>query len=87
MIAAPLFDRIVIHLDPRYYPGKQFVIETKNNSPENCYIQSATLDGKPLERPWIYQSDVLDGGKLVLELGPKQNYKWGSRPEDVPPQG
>jgi putative alpha-1,2-mannosidase len=86
-IGSPLFDRVVIHLDPRYYPGKKFVIETRNNSAENCYIQSATLDGKPLERPWFYQSELVDGGKLTLELGPEPNKDWGSREEDAPPQG
>ena len=46
-LGSPLFPRAVIHLDPRYYPGEKFVIETHNNSPKNVYIQSATLDGQP----------------------------------------
>ena len=84
-VASPLFERVVIHLDPRYYKGKQFVIEARNASRANRYIQSATLDGKPLTRPWLYQADLLDGGTLILELGPEPNEAWGSKPEDAPP--
>jgi predicted alpha-1,2-mannosidase len=85
-IGSPLFSRIVVHLDKRYYPGRQFVIEVKNNSPENVYIQSATLNGKPLNRPWIYHSDVVKGATLVLTMGPEPNTNWGSAPEASPPQ-
>jgi len=86
-IGSPIFDRVVIHLDKKYYPGGQFVIETHNNSAANCYIQSATLDGKPLEKPWLYHSELVDGGTLVLELGPEPNKTWGSAPAAAPPQG
>jgi len=85
-IGSPLFSRIVVHLDERYYPGRQFVIEAKNNSPKNVYIQSATLNGKPLNRPWIYHSDVVKGAMLVLTMGPEPNTKWGAAAEASPPQ-
>jgi predicted alpha-1,2-mannosidase len=85
-ISSPLFDRIVIHLDKNYFPGREFVIETKNNSPENVYIQSATFNGNPLDKPWIYHSDVVKGGTLVLVMGPQPNKEWGSAPDAAPPQ-
>lgn len=84
-ITSPIFDRITIELDPEYYPGKKFEIVARNNSPDNVYIQSARLDGKPLTRPWIYHHELVDGGQLELKLGPKPNRAWGSRPEDAPP--
>jgi predicted alpha-1,2-mannosidase len=83
-ITSPIFDRVTIRLDPRYYPGGRFVITTRNNSPENAYIQSARLDGQPLDRPWFYHRDLVDGGTLELELGPQPNRHWGSRPADAP---
>ena len=85
-MGSPLFSRIVIHLDPNYYPGRQFVIETKNNSPKNIYVQSATLNGKPLDKPWIYHSEAIHGATLVLTMGPEPNRNWGSAPEAAPPQ-
>ena len=84
-ITSPVFDRVTIHLERRYYPGERFEIVAKNNSAENKYIQSATLNGKPLNRPWLYHKDLVKGGRLVLELGPTPNRRWGSRPEDAPP--
>ena len=86
-IGSPLFSRIVIHLDKKYYPGEEFVIEARNNSPKNIYVQSATLNGKPLNKPWIYHRDVVKGARLVLTMGPEPNTRWGSAAEDVPPQG
>src|SRR5210317_748482 len=48
-ITAPEFDEITIALDPRYYSGKELKIQTHDNSKENCYIQKAKLNGKPLD--------------------------------------
>ncbi|HEX3624967.1 MAG TPA: GH92 family glycosyl hydrolase [Verrucomicrobiae bacterium] len=75
-IATPLYPKTTIHLSKKYYGGKSFTIEAKNLSPENMYIQSATLDGKPLNQWWIRQRDVLKGGELVLNLGPEPNKDW-----------
>ena len=85
-IGSPLFDRIVIHLDRKFYPGRDFVIEARNNSPRNVYIQSATLNGEPLNKPWIYHSDAVKGATLVLIMGPEPNTNWGATPEASPPQ-
>ncbi|MDP6775440.1 MAG: glycoside hydrolase family 92 protein, partial [Candidatus Latescibacteria bacterium] len=84
-IMSPVFDRITIHLDRRFYGGDAFVIETCRNSDDNVYIQSAQLNGEPLERPWIRHRDAVAGAHLVLTLGPEPNRDWGSRPEDAPP--
>ncbi|MBN1579240.1 MAG: glycoside hydrolase family 92 protein, partial [Anaerolineae bacterium] len=84
-ITGPIFERIVIHLDPAYYAGKTFEIEAENASPDNVYIQSASLNGKPLHGPWFTHRDLVQGGVLKLVLGPKPNTQWGSRPEHAPP--
>ncbi|MHC4226634.1 MAG: GH92 family glycosyl hydrolase [Planctomycetota bacterium] len=84
-IGSPIFDKVTIHLDYRYYKGGKFVIEAKNNSKNNVFIQSATLDGKTLNKPWFYHRQLADGGKLVLQMGPNPNKKWGSTPGAAPP--
>lgn len=84
-IGSPIFEKITIHLDSNYYSGKDFVIEAKNVSYDNKYIQSAKLDGEKLNKPWFYHSQLVDGGKLVFKMGAKPNKKWGSNPEDAPP--
>jgi predicted alpha-1,2-mannosidase len=84
-IGSPLFEKATIALDPKYYPGKTFTIEAKNVSDKNRYVQSATLDGKPLTKPWFYHAELVDGGSLVLQMGPEPNKEWGSKPADAPP--
>ncbi len=80
-ITSPLFDRITIQLDPRYYPGKTFTITTRNIAPANVYIQSATLNGKPLTgRFWITHKELASGGVLDITLGPAPNKEWGVAP-------
>ncbi|AUP80636.1 GH92 family glycosyl hydrolase [Flavivirga eckloniae] len=84
-IGSPQFKKITLKLDPKYYPGGTFVIEAKNVSSDNIYIQSAKLNGKPLNKPWFYHSDLINGGKLILKMGSKPNKKWGAKPENSPP--
>jgi len=80
-IGSPLFGNATINIGN----GKYFIIETLNNSFKNKYIQSATLNGKPLNRTWITQKEITDGGALKFVMGPEPNKKWGSKPEDAPP--
>lgn len=76
-LSTPLFRKVTIHLDKEYYHGNDFTIETINNSPNNIYIQSATLNGKPLTKSFLKHADLVKGGKLVYVLGNKPNPNWG----------
>jgi predicted alpha-1,2-mannosidase len=80
-IGSPLFTRTVIHMGN----GEDFTILANHASAQNKYIQSATLNGKPLGKPWFRHSDIANGGTLVLEMDDHPNEKWGSAPEDAPP--
>lgn len=72
-LTAPLFDHVVIHLENK----KQFTITARNNSPENLYIQTATLNGEAYNKCYIDYSDILAGSTLVFEMGPNPNKQWG----------
>lgn len=76
-LSSPLFNKITIKINDQFYPGKEFIIEAMNNSKENIYIQSATLNGKPLNEARIKFSDIVAGGKLVYIMGPEPNTSWG----------
>ena len=76
-ITSPIFDKVTIKLDNVYYSGKEFVIRTKNNSPENVYIQSVRLNGQPLKTYHFPHSELIKGGTLEIELGHQPNKKWG----------
>lgn len=83
-LASPLFKKITVHLNPQYYPGGTFEIEVKGDPVRDNYIESASLNGEPLNKCWIKWRDlVIRGGKLEEELGDKPNLKWGV--ESPPP--
>ncbi len=81
IMGSPIFSEATIHMGN----GHDFVIVARNNSATNMYIQSATLNGKPWNKPWFSQSDIAEGAKLVLTMGPEPNTKWGSAPDAAPP--
>ena len=76
-LTAPIFDKVTIKLNPEYHKGGEFTIITKNQSPENRYIQSAKFNGKDHKSFQILFKDFAKGGTLELELGPEPNKKWG----------
>jgi predicted alpha-1,2-mannosidase len=86
VLGSPLCDKVTIHLDSKFAAGGSFTMVAKHNSPENSYIQSATLNGQPLTHSWITQAEITAGGKLVLSMGPKPNKSFGSDAIDRPPQ-
>ncbi|MCQ2153231.1 MAG: GH92 family glycosyl hydrolase [Bacteroidales bacterium] len=77
-IGSPSFDEVVINLPD----GKTFKVVARDNSPENMYIQSATLDGKPFDRVWIDHSEIMAGGVLEFVMGPQPNTGWGCARDD-----
>ncbi len=80
-IGSPIFAKSIIRLSN----GKDFTITADQVSAQNKYIQSAQLNGQPLNKPWFQQSDIANGGMLVLKMGDKPNMQWGSAPGDAPP--
>lgn len=65
-ITSPLFDKVTIHLDNRYYSGKTFQIITKGNSTDNMYIQNASLNGKKWNKCWFYHEDSEEFGRNCI---------------------
>jgi len=80
-IGSPLYPKVEIDLGQRFGRGEKFIIESKNASRLNKYVQSATLNGQPLLSFWFPASELLKGGSLVLEMGPEPNKDWGTRNE------
>ncbi len=49
-LGSPLYPKAVIHLSKQHYGGKTFTIVARNASKENRFIQSARLNGRPLNQ-------------------------------------
>ena len=72
-IGSPVFPEAKVHLPG----GKTFEILAEGVSEDNKYIQSATLNGEPLTRPFLSHDEVVEGGKLVFVMGDQPNKSWG----------
>ncbi|GAB3926068.1 GH92 family glycosyl hydrolase [Mucilaginibacter myungsuensis] len=67
-LGSPLFNKVTIKLNPKYYKGKQFVIEAKKGSTTNSYVKKFTLNGRVLHAPFMSFADLTKGGKLILDM-------------------
>jgi predicted alpha-1,2-mannosidase len=78
VVGAPQFERAELALPG----GRAFVLEAPGASLLGKYVQSATLDGQPLDRAWFFHDAVAAGKTLRLEMGTAPNTAWGT---DAPP--
>ena len=76
-IGSPGFEHATIDVGD----GIRFEIEAEGASVENKYIQSVRLNGEEINGPWILHDDIMKGGKLIIEMGPRANKSWGTDPE------
>ena len=80
-IGAPQLPKVSLTL-----PNKQvFTVEAKNLSNTHQYIQTATLNGKPLTQSFITHQQIMAGGQLTFVMSDKPNKAWGHAPSKRPP--
>ena len=80
VFGSPLFEKASIELPQR----KRFTVIAENNSPENIYIQSAELNGRPYTKSHITYRDIMRGGTLKFVMGSEPNKNFGANPADWP---
>ena len=80
VIGSPLFKKASIHLEN----GKTFQISAPNNSKENFYIQSATLNSEAHNKSFITFDAIQNGGELYFEMDNTPNKNWANDDDSVP---
>ena len=80
VFGSPLFDKASIALPE----NKKFTIIAKENSDHNIYIQSVELNGKDYKYSYITHKDIVKGGELIFNMGPKPNKNFGKEKEFRP---
>ena len=80
VFGSPLFNEASINLPA----NKKFTIKANNNSDDNIYIQSATLNGLEYTKSFITHKDILKGGELTFEMGARPNPNFGKSIQDRP---
>lgn len=71
-IGTPLFE----HSEFKLANGKKFTVIAHQVNKANIYIQSVTLDGKPLETSYITHEQIMSGATLVFQMGNKPGPRW-----------
>ncbi|MDO4211359.1 MAG: GH92 family glycosyl hydrolase [Bacteroidales bacterium] len=64
-------------------PGKELTVVARNNSAENIYVQSVTLNGQPYTKTYIDYPTLMQGGVIELQMG-AQPSAWGTNKVDRP---
>jgi predicted alpha-1,2-mannosidase len=66
-IGSPAIVSAVINLES----GRKLVVEAKNQSEKNVYVQRVELNGEKLNGFTLRHNDLTNGGKLVFHMGPR----------------
>ncbi|MFI0965900.1 glycoside hydrolase domain-containing protein [Streptomyces sp. NPDC021080] len=73
-IGSPFFDSTTI----RYANGARFTVKADGVSPDDYYVQKATLNNARLSNTWLDYAQIVSGGTLDLTMGSRPS-GWGSR--------
>ncbi|MDR2814595.1 MAG: GH92 family glycosyl hydrolase [Prevotellaceae bacterium] len=65
IFGSPLLEEAVIALPD----GKTFTVKAPRKSPDEIYVQSVTLNGKPHSDIFIRHEDIMKGGTLEFKMG------------------
>ncbi|MVT10720.1 GH92 family glycosyl hydrolase [Chitinophaga tropicalis] len=67
ILGSPAVKQATIQLEN----GKTFTVEAPGQSDKNVYVQKVTLNGQPVLSNSITHQDIMNGGRLVFQMGPK----------------
>lgn len=80
VIGSPLFDKVILHLSN----GKKVEINASQNSSENRYIKSMSLNGKNYSKNYVKHSEITKGAVINFVMDSKPNTQRGTAAADFP---
>ncbi|MEV0318072.1 GH92 family glycosyl hydrolase [Streptomyces sp. NPDC050658] len=83
-LSTPVFERVDISLDRRYYPHGRLTVKAPGTSDTDRYIQSASKDGADYARTYLTTDDIRDTRELSFAVGDKPS-GWGTSADAAPP--
>ena len=72
-IGTPFFENVRIN----YESGRTLDIAADGVSPDDYFIQSASLNGRPFERTWLTYDQLTAGGRLEFKMGDRAS-QWAA---------
>ncbi|MFE1772396.1 GH92 family glycosyl hydrolase [Streptomyces sp. NPDC059008] len=83
-LSTPVFDRVELTLDRRYYPAGRFTITAPGTSSTDRYVQSVRLDGVDRDRTYLTTGELRSGRELAFTVGARPS-GWGTGDDAAPP--
>ncbi|MFJ2890227.1 GH92 family glycosyl hydrolase [Streptomyces sp. NPDC087305] len=83
-LSTPVFDRVDLTLDRRYYPHGALTIKAPGTSATDRYIQGARTDGTSYDRTYLTTGALRSVRSLAFTVGPHPS-EWGTSPQAAPP--
>jgi putative alpha-1,2-mannosidase len=80
VLGSPLFDRATIHLEN----GGHIVIDAKENSDSNVYINKMKLNGRVYTRNYITHETLTKGARIKFYMDSNPNHSRGTADKDAP---
>ncbi len=79
-IGSPAFENVTLKFDN----GREFTIKASGSGPEAPYINRMRLNGKDYSRNYLRHTDIINGGRIDIDMSRTPNYKRGIAPDDAP---
>jgi predicted alpha-1,2-mannosidase len=67
-VTSPVFDKVTLHLDSRYYPDGDITITADRSNATGKYIKSVSLGGKKLNTYRISHKELIKNRSLLLKF-------------------
>ncbi|MFK4144835.1 GH92 family glycosyl hydrolase [Streptomyces sp. NPDC004065] len=83
-LSTPVFDRVDLRLDRRYYPEGALTITAPGTSRDDRYTQAVLADGVPHERTYLTTGALRSLRTLRYTVGPRPS-AWGTSDGAAPP--
>ena len=80
VIGRPFVDRAVLHLPN----GNTLTIVADQLSDTNAFVQSVTLNGKPLDRVFLRHDELMAGGELRFGMSTREQAAWSLKAHAMP---
>ena len=66
-LGSPVIKTATINLEN----GRKLMIEARNQSDKNVYVQNVSLNGRPLDRRHLTYAEINNGGKIIFSMSDK----------------
>lgn len=66
-LTTPVFDKVVIKLDPKWYKNTELIIEKNSKSDDHIIIDEVTLGGKKINKFRITHDELVHGERLIFD--------------------